>query len=313
MTNIINSVSKETGLSITDLLDFSKTCPHRYKVYYIAKRNSDKKRVIAQPSKEVKYLQNAVINIFKEFNLVHEAAFAYKNDINIKQNAEVHVSQKFILKMDFKDFFPSITPEILFSQLSIASIIVSDKDKDFLTGLLFWKRRRNSKLRLSIGAPSSPLISNIVMYFFDSYISSYCRLNKIRYTRYADDICFSSDLVGGLDFVKDTVKKALISFFGRQVRLNNTKTIFASKAMNRHITGITLTNDGKLSVGRERKRKIIAAVHKVAIGGTPDYPLTTLAGLISYVNSIEGNFKERLINKYGEVVIQKIFDSIREQ
>lgn len=310
--NILNSVSKETGLSVVDLLDFSKTCPHRYKVYYIAKRNSDAKRVIAQPSKEVKYLQNAVINVFKTFGLVHEAAFAYKEGVNIKQNAEVHANQKFILKMDFRDFFPSITPDLFFTQLSIAGISFADKDKEFLTGLLFWKRRRNSKLRLSIGAPSSPLVSNIVMYFFDSYIHSYGKLNRIRYTRYADDICFSSSVAGGLDSVKDTVSKALKSFFGRQIRLNNTKTIFASKAMNRHVTGITLTNEGKVSVGRDRKRKIMAAVHKVSIGQKPDCSLKTLAGLISYVQSVEGDFKERLTRKYGDDIVQGIFDSLKE-
>ncbi|MCB5228384.1 retron St85 family RNA-directed DNA polymerase [Alishewanella sp. 16-MA] len=310
--NILNSVSKESGLSVTDLLAFSKTCPHRYKVYFIAKRNSDAKRVIAQPSKEVKYLQGAVIKIFKSFDLVHEAAFAYKDGINIKQNAQVHANQKYILKMDFKDFFPSITPDLLFSQLNIAKVFLSEKDKEFLSGLLFWKRRRNSKLRLSIGAPSSPLMSNIVMYFFDSYIESYCRLNRIRYTRYADDLCFSSSMAGGLDSVKDTVNKALRSFFGRKIRLNTAKTIFASKAMNRHITGITLTNDGKLSVGRDRKREIIAAVHKVSQGNSPDCSLKTLAGLISYVHSVEGDFKDRLIKKYGEVIVQKIFDSLRE-
>ncbi len=189
--DIINKVSKITGLSVADLLDFAKTCPHRYKKYYIAKRNSELKRLIAQPSKQVKYVQRAVIDIFDKYDLVHSSAYAYKKGVNIKNNAEVHVNQNFILKMDFKDFFPSITPNMLFNQLERVNLNFTATEKDFLSGLLFWKRRRNSKLRLSIGAPSSPLISNIVMYSFDCAMHDYCKLNNIKYSRYRDYLCFS--------------------------------------------------------------------------------------------------------------------------
>ncbi|HCN8126267.1 TPA: RNA-directed DNA polymerase, partial [Escherichia coli] len=73
---------------------------------------------------------------------------------------------------------------------------------------------KNGALVLSVGAPSSPFISNIVMSSFDEEISSFCKENKISYSRYADDLTFSTNERDVLGLAHQKVKTTLIRFFG---------------------------------------------------------------------------------------------------
>ena len=114
---------------------------------------------------------------------------------------------------------------------------------------------------LSIGAPSSPLVSNFFMYQFDCVLSKLCIEREIIYTRYADDLTFSTKHKDVLFVLPQLVKENLNDLFGNAIRINRKKTKFSSKAHNRHVTGITINNDGKISLGRERKRYIKHLVH----------------------------------------------------
>jgi hypothetical protein len=76
---------------------------------------------------------------------------------SIKDNALQHVNNQYLLKMDFKNFFLSIKPEMFLTCVRKQGLKLSERDSLILANLFFWKLRRNSSLRLSIGAPSSPL------------------------------------------------------------------------------------------------------------------------------------------------------------
>lgn len=290
----------------SDILKFSKSAPYRYKKYLIPKRNGKGSRLIAHPSKELKTIQRLLVDFLSPLLSVSDYAFAYKKNINIKDNAEVHCKTKYMLKMDFKDFFPSITPDLFFSELSKCGVAISETDKEVLSGLLFWKITRKSSLRLSIGAPSSPLISNFVMFDFDIKISEFCQKNKINYTRYADDITFSTNQKEVLFELPNVVLETLKATTQSQIKINTDKTLFSSKKHNRHITGLTLTNDGTISIGRKKKRMISSLVHKSTITTIDHEQLMKLSGLLSYAFHIEPDFKVRLENKYGVNTIQSL-------
>lgn len=140
---------------------FSQTAPNRYKVYSIPKRKSGR-RIIAHPSKELKIYQRALISLLGNLLESDDAAYAYKKNRSIKANAKKHRSKKYLLKMDFNDFFNSLTPDLLFMQFEKDEIRFSDAEKRLLENLLFWNKTKtfNGKLVLSVGAPSSPIISN---------------------------------------------------------------------------------------------------------------------------------------------------------
>lgn len=282
-----------------DIISFSSTAPHRYKVYEIPKRNSQDKRTIAHPSSELKFLQRALILKLSSIMEPSDRAYAYVRGRNIKDNALQHVHSHYLLKMDFSNFFPSITPELLFSKLSGRGVELNEIDKKIVCGLLFWKPKRRGQLVLSIGAPSSPLISNFVMKDFDERITAECERREIVYTRYADDLTFSTKEKDHLFEIPRRVKKILNEEGYDAISVKDEKTVFSSKAHNRHVTGVTLTNNNKISLGRKKKRKISAMVHHLKMGTLPAEDRSKLRGYLSFAEHIEPGFNKKLENKYG--------------
>lgn len=297
-------------ISVENLLMFLLNAPKMYKVYRIPKRTHGY-RVIAQPTKQLKEYQRKFINIFFPYLPVHEYAMAYQKNKNIQQNAEIHKNNSYLLKMDFENFFNSITPALFWNEWeNINPYIFDENEKNLFSRLLFWnpnrKRTQRENLILSIGAPSSPLISNFVMYRFDKLITQYCLDKNINYTRYADDLTFSTNIKNILYQIPVEVSKNLNLLFGNKLRINNSKTVFSSKAHNRHITGITITNNNKLSLGRERKRYIRALVHQYKYAQLEKADIQYLKGLLNFCKSIEVSFIHSLAQKYGNETLKNI-------
>ena len=284
----------------SEIIKFASTSPHRYKIYKIPKRSSKGSRTIAHPSKELKFIQRLLVSYIKDSFPVHESSYAYKVGTGIKDNAKVHSNTKYLLKMDFENFFPSIKPEIFFSTSEKLGLIYSEKDMMLLKNILFFKDKRTSPLRLSIGAPSSPFVSNAIMYFFDKEIRNACEEIGIIYTRYADDLTFSTNNKNTLFDIPGLVVRILNNNFHGEIKVNERKTVFTSKAHNRHVTGVTLTNDNKLSVGRNKKRLISSMVHRFVKNLLEEEDILRLQGLISFATYIEPMFYQRMCRKYGE-------------
>lgn len=309
MVKIVNFISESLCIEESELISFAHTAPHRYKIYTIPKRSGNGRRTIAHPSKQLKFIQRLTLRLLQDVLPIHESALAYKKSISIRDNANIHRKNQYLLKMDFKDFFPSITPSLLFRELERKNIIVSDEDKNFLASILFFKLRSNSSLKLSIGAPSSPLISNFIMHHFDQILSSECKKMKICYTRYADDITFSTNIKDSLFKIPSIVKNILKNENYPELKVNEEKTVFSSKAHNRHVTGITITNEGALSVGREKRRLLSASLHRYIEGKIDGETKNTLKGQLSFAFFIEPQFKIRLQKKYGVRALEKLFSN----
>lgn len=304
---ILSAVSKELGINVNELRRLSSVAPKKYKVYTIPKRQSGF-RLIAQPTSEIKRIQREVVKILASKLIVHDAAKAYKVSIGIKDNAKIHMANAYLLKMDFQNFFNKIKPALLFDKLHSQGVILSGEDKAFLEGILFWKpgKKRSITLVLSVGAPYSPFVSNFVMYDFDSYISNWCSTRNISYSRYADDITFSTAEKNILFEVPKVVRFAL-SLCAKGISLNESKTVFTSKAHNRHVTGVTLTVDGNLSLGRQKKRIISTLLHKYTLGILAKEDVLILKGFVGHALYIEPNFIARMKIKYGKEVIHDLF------
>jgi RNA-directed DNA polymerase len=305
---ILDTLSDTMLTSKSELLNFTNTAPRRYKIYYIPKRNSNERRLIAQPAKTVKFIQALVTEELRNYLSIHCCATAYEKGTGIKKNAWQHKSNQYLLKMDFKNFFLSITPELFFLVARDSGFEFIEEDKELLSNLLFWKLRRSSPLRLSIGAPSSPFISNFIMYNFDAHVDSACKKLGVTYTRYADDLTFTTNKKGVLSEIPTIVKSHLKTHCHSKIRINTSKTVYSSKAFNRHITGVTITNDGKLSVGREKKRVISSMLHRYSLGMLNDKQVEHLKGQLSHIKNIEPDFENRMQNKYGADLINKLWN-----
>ena len=172
-----------------------RSAPYRYKVYQVAKKKTGKKRTIAQPARELKSLQYWVMeNVLSVFP-VHPAATVHRNGRNVADNARPHAARAYLCKLDFKDFFPSIKAADFTRFMSAHPLagLWSKEDVGYLARILFWRRKREAGLLLSIGAPRSPVLSNILLYDFDVEVSALCAARGVTYTRYADDLTFSTD------------------------------------------------------------------------------------------------------------------------
>src|SRR5690606_27674917 len=101
--------------------------------------------------------------------------------------------------------------DLLLKILSDNGIEFSKVDAIVLTQLLFWRPSKISggKLVLSIGAPSSPLISNFIMFKFDDELNAECKKRGVKYTRYADDLTFSTNVKNALFEIPTLVKEQL--------------------------------------------------------------------------------------------------------
>lgn len=305
--NFLEKLSNLLMMSEKEVYSFASTAPHRYKVYTIPKRNSPEGRVIAHPSKELKFVQRVLLNEMKEVLVCSDKAYAYMPKKNIKSNALQHVESRYLLKMDFKSFFPSITPDLFFEKLRGKGVELNELDEKVLAGLLFWKPRRKGGLVLSIGAPSSPCISNFVMFDFDERVQSESLKREVTYTRYADDLTFSTKRKDVLFDFPGLVETSLTEGGYENIYVNKKKTVFSSKAHNRHVTGITLTNENKVSLGRKKKRRISAMVHYFKVGVLPAEDIDKLQGYLSFAEDIEPGFCMRMKKKYGSECINRIF------
>jgi retron-type reverse transcriptase len=306
-------MSNDLMISETDLLYLIRSSPYRYKVYKIDKRKGDKKRIIAQPAREVKALQYWVMkNILSRYSL-HSAAMAYRQGKSIADNAQVHAKNRFLLKLDFKDFFHSITGVDFKAFMVLHSADKFNPDEiDCLARILFWKKKRDGRLILSIGAPSSPILSNILMYEFDKTMREYCMQKHIRYTRYADDLTFSTNAPSVLDSVVSQVVKICQKLEFPRLRLNHDKTVRASKAGCRRVTGLVLSNDATVSIGRDRKRQLHAAVHHYVCGKLGEEEIASLSGMLAFVRSIDPGFLTALRRHYGRVNVDRLLKNRSE-
>ena len=311
MFDLLDKLSLAALLPQDELTKLIRSAPHRYKVFQVPKRAPGQFRTIAQPAKEVKVLQYWVMKkILSKFE-IHVAAKAYRHGLSIVDNARPHTRGNFLLKMDFEDFFPSLKARDFRIFLKRSKLAFDAAEIEALCRILFWipkdpsepKDTRN--LCLSIGAPTSPMLSNILMMKFDRRISAFCAAHNAIYTRYADDLTFSADRSSTLQLVE----KAVLDFSRRSVSpaltVNQDKTVRVSRSDSRRVTGLVLTNDRKVSLGREEKRLIRARMHHFVTDRLETEQILQLRGMLAYVHSVEPSFMRRLSKKYGPEAIRR--------
>lgn len=290
-SDLINEMSSDLGLLPGQLRNIIRTAPIRYKVFYIPKRSGGF-REVAQPAREIKAIQRWLINRLTPLLPLHDAATAYRPGASIKQNALQHVESNYMLKMDFRNFFPSILISDVIQHLQRHCGHQFDISAIKLVAYVCtWAPNRQGPLRLCIGAPSSPLLSNSIMFDFDLCLSSKAKEDDVGYTRYADDLALSTKSPGVLDIYPTLVRDIANNLDYPKLVVNENKTVFASRAGRRVVTGVTLATDHKVSIGRERKRAIRAMYHRMTLGQLDADGKQELEGLLAFAEDIEPGFR----------------------
>lgn len=294
---IIQRMAREMSLPSNHIARIVKTASYQYKEYTIAKRGGGA-RTILHPSRRLKALQRWLLREVIEAWPVHNAATAYRKGHTILDNAKVHVGSSFLLRMDMQSFFPSITTKDMIAYRDRRPTLFKDwSEQDFEWFCLLTFRFG----QLTIGAPTSPAISNALCFDLDVNLHSICQLRNVSYTRYADDLFFSTSEANVLAHIEQEVKEALrVLALPSGLRINNAKTRHSSKKRARRVTGIVLGSDGNTYVGRKMKREVRSKVHRLDSLGPKDR--VQLAGTISYITGFDPEFMNALILKYGHGV-----------
>lgn len=302
---LLQLLLREVPFEKEELLAIIATASRRYKVYQVPKRDGKSVRTIAQPAPEVKLLQRILHDKVIGNWPVHEAATAYISEQSIANHVRRHVNSKYLLKLDFKNFFPSITAADIRQHAKRHSNFEED-DLDIFINIVAWRNKLDHSFGLSIGAPSSPAISNSIMFEFDESISSFCKDKEVTYSRYADDLAFSTTRKDTLKEVETEVHRLTSSMQSPKLTINEKKTVNVSKRYRRSLVGLTITPEQKVSLGRDRKRDMRAKLYLYSKGYLNGEDVAHLRGLLAYAWSIEPTFILSLADKQGNELFAKL-------
>jgi retron-type reverse transcriptase len=232
------------------------------------------------PSDELKALQTQLSTIFtRELDSkISKVAHAFRPFRSTVTNARPHLGCAVLIKLDIKDFFPSVTAEHVRPWL--AKISYSNVIQDRLLDLTMCDQG------LPQGAPTSPILSNLALKPFDTKLYSLCHFYGCKYTRYADDITIS------LEEDKSELIRLLIAMVENELAINGFKLNKQRQKLHvlrphqaQRICGITI-NSGRPTIARKQRRLLRAAEHRLTAMGESSFSQNALLGWNSYVHMV---------------------------
>lgn len=199
-----------------------------------------------------------------------------------RDNAMIHAGQKLVFKLDIRDCFPSIGNERVFRMFR-NRLGFSDLISNILTRLTTFQRR------LPQGAPTSTIIANAVLIPLHDDMQSVCKGMSVGCSFWVDDITLSGDRVReAIGPVLALVRKHGFSMRARKVCL------LAAHRAKLAVTGVVV-NRRRLSVGRERRNKLRAQIHRLVVSGRPSKAqLTSIRSSIAQISHISKSQGEAL-------------------
>jgi len=303
---LIQDMMADLRIGSGDLLRIISTAPARYKEYTIPKRRGGL-RTIAQPSRELKILQRYLLETKLRPLQVHAAATGYVRGRNILHNARIHQRNRIILKLDFEDFFPSIkvTDWDRYLRLKKPSEI-ERADFELYRRILFWGQKSAIPKCLSIGAPTSPALSNILLFDLDTRLFGAASRFNVAYSRYADDITVSANDLESVRRFEGAAQRIVTGTRSPAFTFNQSKRGLYFRGQKRMVTGLIITPVNDISIGRERKRLISVMLHKVAIGKADLEQISYLKGMLGFCIANEPDFVSRMRTKYGNEAVDHV-------
>lgn len=266
--------------------------PSRYYERFQMRKRRGGCRIISAPQPPLIDMQRRIYMLLGKVQ-VHPAAMAFRAGHSVADNAEVHLGQSNILKVDIRSFFGSIqidkvTP--VFIKLGYNRTMAEQ-----LAGLCCLNGR------LPQGAPTSPILSNAVVYQMDVELSHLARTYGLSYSRYADDMVFSGS------FLKDQIYpqvQAIIKSHG--FTLNAKKTQYLEEKQRKIITGVSISS-GKLTIPKARKRALRQQVHYLLTRGVDAHKAHIQSKDPLYVQRVIGHLCFwHLVEPDNEYVIKSI-------
>ena len=280
----LTSLVSDLGFSAKTLYSVSNAISDHYREVNIPKDNGEY-RQLSVPDQLLKSIQSKINRVLLPLEPISPYATAYRLGGSTKNNASPHVGKAVILKLDIRHFFDRLIYSVV-KEKAFPAERYSEQNR-ILLAILCTKDDG-----LPQGAPTSPMISNIIMRDFDYTVGQWCEEHGIAYTRYCDDMTFSGDfsVEPVICFVEMELRK--LGLF-----LNEKKTKIVYSGQRQCVTGIVVNE--KESVPNEYKRIIRQEMYycrkygaeshlrRQSLSCSVEGYMQKLLGRINYVLSIE--------------------------
>lgn len=250
------TLAQDLGIPASTLFSVSFHLGRHYHRVEIPKRDGGT-RLLSVPDPILKRIQRAVLRVLLFHIPISPYATAYRPGVGIRNNAVPHCGRKAVLRLDILHFFDSVR----YSQIKekvFPAAVYSEKLRVLLSCLCYGRDG------LPQGAPTSPVISNILLREFDFAMGDWCHTRGIRYTRYCDDMIFSGD------FDPAPVIRMVAEALQREgFRLNTRKIRFARQGQRQSVTGIVVNERPRMDSGG--RRALRAALYYCQKYGVKDH------------------------------------------
>lgn len=262
----------------------------------IPKKNGAKRTVIEITSFDwSRFLKQLHFSIQKQYTF-QDCIEGFLKNKSIKTNAQKHLNKKYLLNLDIKDFYFSINYlEIVNSFKKLGS---NDTVSEILSQICTYNNQ------LYPGLNTSPLISNIVFESLDSRLSLLCQENGMQYTRYADDLSFSSD---DPIYCLPIIEKYLLE---KNFKINKHKLKFSKRGQSQYVTGLSISDKNMPRLPRKFKRNLRLLLHYAEMNGIEKYHqnpnsrnIMTIFGQLMYSSGIEPYFASKYFKKMQNLKI----------
>ncbi len=276
----LSSLERDLGIPVKTLYAVSNNLNRHYRTVQIPKKSGGLRK-LSVPDEILKKIQRQITDVLLVHMPISRYATAYRFGSTTLKNARPHVGKPLLLKLDILHFFDSIRYSAV-KDAAFPPEIYAGNIRILLAMLCYYKDA------LPQGAPSSPAITNILLFKFDEAVGHWCRERGIAYTRYCDDMTFSGDFAPQevICFVREELRK--LGFL-----LNDQKTRIRRAGQRQSVTGIVVNEKPNVSAAYRRKlRQEVYYCQRFGVAGHlrqtgPEMPvdacLKHLLGKVNYV------------------------------
>lgn len=185
----------ETARDVADLLEISYSVlvfnvfklpsARKYTVFRVPKKQGGFREIRA-PISNIKIIQQKLNSVFQITFRVKSCVHGFADGRSIVSNAERHANRRYVLNVDLKDFFPSINFARVFGMFKAYPYYFPHSVATVLARICC------DEFQFPQGAPTSPVVSNMICAKMDSQLKHLAQVLKCWYSRYGDDLTFST-------------------------------------------------------------------------------------------------------------------------
>lgn len=228
------------SISVKMLRHFSSDtiAPKRFRTFHIRKKSGGLREIKA-PCRQLDVMLTCVNILLKSIYEPSEVAMGFTSGRSVLNNAQVHVGHNYVFNIDLKDFFPSIPQARVWKRLQLAPFNFSQEIANILAGLCCSYDANVNANVLPQGSPASPLLTNAICDKLDRRMKGVAKRFGLHYSRYADDMTFSS--MHNVYQERSEFRMEIQRIISEQgFHMNESKTRLHKTGYRQEVTGLTV-------------------------------------------------------------------------